>query len=357
LYDSRMGRGWMLTLVLVLGLASISGAASPDDRRERFKELARQYAEAPDAGAEALRTELLWVIDSEIIENLRSGRPFASAAFLQERLDAFSDEWGGASFRIVQPEREAAQPLTFALGVLTRAEPSGSVRIYGSREGEVALLAAVGHDGVPDVHAWPATRDGAFQVLTSWLGSPTGRGSRPLYLELWQRGGSAGVTRVWSSSDAFPEGLWAKAHSIGDGRLLVRYEVHYPGWKSGCDLETEQEDVYRAPPTGRGLMLLRRRVVNGWHRELHAAVTGFFVAVRAGDAKRLAVLVPDPLLRARLPHELGPDPACDQRVSDAPPTIVVAATAEQDRHLAPWSLWWRRGPQGWRLTAASPVLQ
>jgi hypothetical protein len=348
--------GWVLTLLWVQSLAPTVGAA-PSDRQERFKELARLYAEAPESGAGALLSEMFQLVDIEITDNLQSGRLFASAAFLQERVDAFSDEWGGASFHILQPERAAKEPLTLALGAITRGEPRGSLRIYGTARGRAALLAAAVHDGVPQVHAWPPARDGAFQFLASWLGPSTGGGGRLLSVELWRRGGPEGVSRLWSSGQAFPEGLRVKTFDVKDGRLRVRYEVRYPGWQPGCDGETEQEDLYRAPPAGDGLVLRRRRIVNGWHRELHAAVTRLLAALRAGDARSVAELVPDAALRARLPRELEGEPACDQRLSDSPPTVVVAATRDHERQRAPWSLSWRRGPRGWRLSAASPVLQ
>jgi hypothetical protein len=348
--------GWLLALLWVPSLTATVGA-EPVDRQERFKDLARLYAEAPESEAGALLSQMFQLVDSEIIDNLQSGRPFASAAFLQERVDAFSDEWGGASFRILQPERAAKDPLSLALAAITRGEPRGSLRIYGTARGQAALLAAAVHDGVPQAHAWPPARDGAFQFLATWLGPLTAGGGRALSAELWRRGGPEGVRRVWSSAQVFPEGLAVKTLDVKDGRLLVRYEVRYPGWQPGCDGDTEHEDLYRAPPAGDGLVLSRRRIVNGWHRELHAAVTRLLAALRTGDARSVVELVPDATLRARLPRELEAEPACDQRLSDSPATVVVAATRNHDQQRAPWSLSWRRGPRGWRLSAASPVLQ
>jgi len=194
-------------------------------------------------------------------------------------------------------------------------------------------------------------------VLTSWTGTPTGRGSRPLHLELWRHGGREGVRRVWTSDDAFPTGLWATDFAVQGGQVRLRYEARYPGWKPGCEDETEHEDVYRQAPGNHQLVLSHRRVVNGWHRELHAAVTRFFEALSADNWKTLAELVPDESLRKRLPRQLEPDPACDQRDPGAPATVIVASRRGRDSAIEPWSLSWRRGPRGWRLAAALAVLQ
>src|SRR6266542_5694442 len=91
---SRMRAAGVLTLLLALAATAIAAAARPDDRRERFQELARRYAEAPDPEASAaLLGALFATVDEEIVENLAAGGPFASAAFLQDRLEAFSDAW------------------------------------------------------------------------------------------------------------------------------------------------------------------------------------------------------------------------------------------------------------------------
>jgi hypothetical protein len=353
-----MRADWLLAALFALCLTFPADAAESGDRRERFKELARRYAEATEpASATALLSEIFALADAEVLDNLSTGGPFASAAFIQERLEAFAEEWGGATFRILQPEGGAKNPLTFVLGTMTRGEPRASLRIYARALGEAVLRAGVIHDGAAEFHAWPAGRDRAFQVLTSWLGTPTGRGSRPLHLELWRHGGREGVRRVWTSDDAFPAGLWATDFAVQGGQVRLRYEARYPGWKPGCEDETEHEDVYRQPAGSDQLVLWHRRVVNGWHRELHAAVTRFFEALAADNRKTLAELVPDQSLRKRLPRQLEPDPACDQRNPRAPATVIVASRRGRDSEIEPWSLSWRLGPRGWRLAAALPVLQ
>lgn len=345
-----------LTL-LAVALAGSAVAAEPVDRLEHFKELAHRYAEGSGPDMEGpLLAELFGVVDEEVIENLRSGEPFASAPFIQERLEAFSDEWGGAAFTVAVPTPSTKDAPMLGLFTLTRGEPRGSLRIYGRASGKPSLLAAVTHEGSVEAHAWPSSR-GVVRFLASWLGAPTGRGSRSLHLELWQTRAGEGPVRVWSSDDAFPGGLQVRRFAVKGGEIVVRYEAQYPGWKPGCAGETEQEDVYRQPAGARGLALVRRRVMNGWHRELQRAVTRLFGALGAADRRTLVELVPDPALRARLPSDLRADPVCDERGAEAPAVVIVAATRERAESPVPWSLSWRRGARGWRLEAASPVLE
>ena len=65
--------------------------------------------------------------------------------------------------------------------------------------------------------------------------------------------------------------------------------------------------------------------------------------------------VPDPALRERLPPSLAAEPGCDQ--PGTPAAVSVAATARVEGRRVPWTLTWSRGPRGWRLTGAAPVLQ
>lgn len=349
---------WVWTgALLVLVSAGSAAPAPPGDRLAQFKQLARRYAEPADPSVDdPLLTQLFAVVDDEVIENLRAGGLFGSAAFIQERLAAFSDEWGGAAFTVAQPADRAKDALMVGLFAVTRGEPRGSLRIYGRSDGTIALLAAVTHEGSVEVRAWPAA-DGAPQFLASWLGPATGRGDRTLHLEIWRQRGGGGAARAWSSGDVFPEGLRTRAFAAAAGQIRVRYEVQYPGWKPGCGGETEQEDLYRQPAGARGVTLVHRRVVNGWHRELQRAVTRLFAALGADDRTVLAELVPDATLRAQLPRELQAEPVCDEADLAAPGTVTVAATRAHGQQRVPWSLTWRRGPRGWRLAAAAPVLQ
>ena len=341
-------------VVLVLALSGRAPAAAPFDRLDHFRDLARRYAESPEPGANGpLLSELWRVVDAEVGDNLRSGEPFSSTGFIQSRLDAFSDEWGGASFKVTDPYGGTKRAPIIGLFTLTYGEPRSSLRIY-DRAG--ALLAAVTHEGQIELRPWPGA-PGAAQFLVSWVGAETGTERRTLHLELWGARVDSAPIRDWSSEDAFPAGLPATGFSARGGQLVIRYEVRYPGWKPGCADQTEQEDVYRQSKGSTGLVLARRRVLNGWHRELQSAVGRFFGALGAGDRKTMAGLVPDPSLRARLPAELRAESVCDERRAGSPATVIVAATHEREGQRVPWSLTWRRESRGWRLTTAHPMLE
>ena len=52
-----------------------------------------------------------------------------------------------------------------------------------------------------------------------------------------------------------PELGWADPVTLGSlaaSEVLliafIRYELRYPGWKPGCDVQSEQEDTYRVSP-------------------------------------------------------------------------------------------------------------
>ena len=358
----------MALAALALGV-SAAGAA---DRLERFRALAAgdlAVAQLDGGGAvDHVVSELYALVDEEIVDSLDSGGPFASPEFIQERLDGFAGAWGGAVFRVFRAAGAAGRPpLTVAVLSLSGVAGSGSMRVYGRGPSGVLPLRTATHDGLPEAHPWPTARDGAPQWLMSWTGAASGAGVRPLRLELWRQRSGGDAARVWSTAELFPDGLWATAVSIRRAEVSVRYELRYPGWKPGCEGQTEQEDIYR--PAGDLLALARRQVVNAWHRDLGTAVERLFTALERRDARRLSELVPDARLRSRLPAGLRPEPACEAQNPDTPGIVVVAATdegrgaeARPDRGPArapsPWSLWWTRAAGGsWRLSAAEPVLQ
>jgi hypothetical protein len=339
--------------LLALTLTASGVTAGPEDRLDQFREIAARYAEGADPEADAaLLSRLFEVVDAEVGENLRSGRPFSSAAFIQERLLAFSDAWGGVTAKIVDAGQKTTDPALLGLVTVTRGEPRGSLRFYGRSGSRFSLLGAALHQGQVEVREWPGPR----QFLASWSSPEEGAASRTFYLELWRFPAGTAPSRVWSSEGTSPEGRRATGFAVRGRQLVVRNDVRYPGWKPGCAGQTEYEDVYRQPLRGKGLTLVKRRVMNGWHRELQSAVTRLYAALGADDRRTLTELVADPSLSVRLPRDLRADPACDERDPAAPATVSVAATREHDGRQVPWSLVWRRGPRGWRVAAASPVL-
>jgi hypothetical protein len=347
----------LIGLALVVAAIVPAWAGPGADRLERFREIAVARLSVVEDMGEALdpasQAELDALLDDEVLDSLRSGGPFASVEFIRERLAAFGEVWGGASLRL-----EPLGPGLLAGSFRLSAKDVGnSVRLYGSAGGKPALLRAWREDGVPDVYAWPARPGRGAGMLVSWSGPATGWGSRPLRLELWRvRDGVVGP--VWRSAERYPDGLWVSWVDIKPGRIVLRHEMRYPGWKPGCAVQTEQEDRYHSGPTG-GLTLVSRHLLNGWHRELHSSARRLFIALASGDRRTLTELAPDAALRARLPAALRPEAACDWENPDTPGTaaVIAAAVPLPGGGRAPWSLWWARGPSGWRLTGAAPVLE
>jgi hypothetical protein len=343
-----------LRWALVVALAVLAGAgpalaAGRPDRLDRFRELAASrlgLAQIIDdeAPADAFR-EIYALLDDEIVESLASGGPFASLAFLQDRLDAFGEAWGGAVLRITR-----AGGLLVGAFTLDERSAGNSVRVYGSLRGEPALLTALYREGRPSVHGVSGARDGpAF--LVAWEGPASGWGTRPLRVELVRREGD-GVRVAWSTAALLGEDLRARSWSVRGGDLRIRYEVRYPGWAPGCEGQTEQEDVYRLAAPG-GVTRVARQEHDAWHRDLHAAVERLTLALAARDGAALAALVPDRALRGRLPAGLRPEPSCDARESGTGEAVSVAAVADRE----PWALTFRLAGARWRLTGATRVLQ
>jgi len=354
---TRLRRRTQLVLAALL-LTTIGTTSTPaatrvrpggaPDRLERFRELASSRLALGDLDpgnpADTYR-DLYALLDDEVVESLASGGLFASSEFLQDRLDAFGDAWGGASFKLTRLGR-----LVVGAFRLTDAGSGNSVRVYGPLRDEAALLAALYRDGRPSVTPLAGTAEPQF--LATWEGASSGRGTRPLRVDL-VRAHADSVLVTWSTATLFPEGLYARAWAVHAGEVRLRYELHYPGWTPGCDGQTEQEDVYRLAPGQGTLTRVSRLQHNAWHRDLHASVTRLFTALAEGDEPTLAAVVPDAALRARLPA-LVPEPACDA-ADGARETVSIAATTAADRR--PWSLTFRRVGGRWRLAAATPVLQ
>jgi len=339
-------------LLLQMALPAAAGAAGAGDRLDRFRTLAStrlMFADVadPERAAEAYR-EAHALLDEEIVESLASGSVFASPAFLQDRLDGFADAWGGATLRLAR-----IGPLTVATFQLGEAPGASSVRVYGPARGEPQLLAALQREGRPAVHPLPAAAGGTPQFAVVWEGAPTGRGTRPLRVDLVRQRGDD-VEVVWTTAEAGLPTLVARDYRLRGGEMRLRYELRYPGWIPGCEQQTEQEDVFRLSPDGAGFVRVSQRQHNAWHRTLRQAVAALVAALGSGDRAALAALVPDPGLRGRLPASLTVEPACDAPDGPNPGAVSVAATTAEHE---PWTLTFVRHGGGWRLRSASPVLQ
>jgi len=342
----RKFHGTLVVGLVVLAAAGGAAAADRTDRLDQFRELAASRLGLAqildvDATADAFR-EIYAVLDDEIVESLASGGPFASLAFLQDRLDTFAEVWGGASVRLVR-----VGGLLVGAFVLDDRASGNSVRVYGSLGADgPALLSALYREGRPSVSVVLGAPDGVF--VATWEGAPSGWGTRPLRIEVLRRDGD-GVRVAWSTTEQFAGGLRARSWSVRGSEVRIRYELRYPGWAPGCEGQAEVEDVYRVSPAA-VVTRVARREHDGWHRDLHAAVARLMSALAAGDETALAALVTDRGLRARLPATLRPEPTCDAREG---PAVSVAAAADRQ----PWTLTFRRVGPAWRLTGAARVLQ
>jgi len=346
-------RAWLAAAGAVALALVAPGEAGEPDRLERFRVLAVRHLTAAQLGdprADDASRELWALIDEEIVDSLASGGVFASLGFLQERLDGFTAAWGGAALRV---ERVGA--LTVGAFQLGEGPALASVRVYGRVRGEPGLLAAFVREGRPSVHPVRPVA-GAVQFLVAWEGPPTGRGTRPLRLDLIRQRGDE-VVVVWSTARVYGEGLAVREWRLREDTLRLRYELRYPGWAPGCAGQTEQEDVWRLAPGAEGLVRVAERAVNAWHRAFHQTAARLYRALEAGDAGTLAALVPDARVRARLPAGLAPQSACDAVEPAGAATPVAVSTAATAGDGRPWTLRWRRADGRWRLVAAEPVLQ
>src|SRR2546425_1104451 len=129
----------LVPAILVLALAALAGlfelaapaaAADRGDRLDRFRELA------------------------------------ASRLGLAQIVDTFAEGWGGASLRLVR-----TSGVLVGAFMLDERSPANSVRVYGTRRGERALLSALYREGRPSVHGGGA--DGTPLVIT-WEGTISG---------------------------------------------------------------------------------------------------------------------------------------------------------------------------------------
>jgi hypothetical protein len=336
-----------LATALVAVAVSVSAGPVPD-RLERFRTLVSDRlsgVQILDAGSAEAYGEAYRLLDEEIVESLGSGGVFASTAFLQDRLDAFSDAWGGAAVRIVK-----LGSLTVGVFQLGERATANSIRVYGRLRDEAALLTTIAREGRPTLYPLSAAAGGLVQFLVAWEGTASSQVSRPLRLDL-ARQYAEGVRVVWSTAEVYPDGLVARSYTVRGTELRIRYELRYPGWVPGCEGQTEQEDLYRLTPATSAYSRVSQRQYEGWHRELRASAARLFAALAGNDRRVVAGLVPDPRVRERLPSKLEPEPVCDA-MSGA--NVAVAAS---DGHGSPWTLTFQRaGAAGWRVTSAAPVI-
>ena len=228
----------LIGMALVLGMALPAGAGPAGDRLDRFSEIAAaRLSVVEDMGGAldpASQAEVDALLDGEVLDSLAAGGPFASIEFIRLRLDAFGEAWGGASLRV--------EPLGGGLLAgrfrLSHKGVGNSVRVYGYAQGKPALLRAWQEDGEPELYPWAAPAGGGADFLVSWSGTATGWGSWPLRLALW-RVRDGGVSAVWRSAERYPDGLWVSQADITPGRVSLRHEIRYPGWKPGCEVQAE----------------------------------------------------------------------------------------------------------------------
>lgn len=342
----------MWLAVLTCGLAAAWPVQAGADRLDRFRALATSRLSLGDLGdperaGQAYR-EVFALLDEEIVESLASGGPFAAPAFLQDRLDGFAEAWGGASLRLTRVG-------AFTIGAFQIGDgaDASSVRVYGTTRGDPELVSAFSREGRPTVHALPSAPGGAAQFAMAWEGVASGRGMRALRIDLVRQVGDD-VTVIWSTAQAYPDGLMARRWRLRGNELQIRYELRYPGWLPGCEGQTEQEDALRLGPEGMGFARVGRQQHDAWHLALHRTVDRLFAALSHGDRTTLVAIVPDADLRQRLPASLAREDACDAVDGAGPATVSVAASAGE---RGPWALTFRRSGGEWRLSAASAVLQ
>src|SRR5262249_60265920 len=131
------------------------------------------------------------------------------------------------------------------------------------RGGGARLLAALDHEGNPEIHGWVAARDGSAQFVSACVGAASGVGGRPFVAEVWRHGRRGDLERTWSTAPIYPDGLSVLGFAVKPPDITIRYEARDPGWKPGCEGQTELIDRYRVDARG-GLARRDRRAVERW---------------------------------------------------------------------------------------------
>src|SRR3989442_121839 len=140
--SKSLARRTLLVVFGMLGAAAIvtkgPDAADPVDRLDQFRQLARSHAslghgdaaESPDA-----YRDMYALLDEEIVESLGAGGLYASAGFLQDRLDAFGAAWGAAAVDVLR-----VRPLVVGAFQMSAAPGVNSVRGHSRLGGEGRLV-------------------------------------------------------------------------------------------------------------------------------------------------------------------------------------------------------------------------
>ncbi len=283
LYHRRV-RGAVGRIVVVLALIALSTGlharveATTVDRLERFRALVSLLdpAHAPEPAAAETLPSIYALLDAEVVESLASGGVFATPAFIRDRLEAFTETWGGVTMRLVGLGRLLVVAYQFSETPL-----GSSVRIYGGRASEAKVLTVLDGPGWPSIRPLPSGRPAAAQFVVVWEGPLLAHGARTLRVDLVREEGGR-ARAAWSSSEVFPDGLAARWYTVRGADLTVRHAAAYPGWTPGCDQQTEHEDLYRLAPDGTRFVRVSRRAVNAWHRDVHAAADRLFEALAGG---------------------------------------------------------------------------
>lgn len=339
-------------LALTLAGAPLPALAAAD-RLDRFRELAAGLSALELSGSglsgDAIR-EIYALLDDEILESLGAGSVFASEGFLQEQLEAFAAAWGGSTFRLV-----TLRPGELAVGSfqLTSGAGGNSIRVYRRAGQRAERLAAVHRPGIPSLFPMPPAA-GQEQFLAVWADPASSRGTSALRVELWRYEGGR-VRMAWSTADLYGPEVETLSYSVNAHALIIRYAPRYPGWTPGCEVQTEHEDRYRYVPASGTFRLVRRRVENAWHRELHATVARFLAALRSGDARGLSALGLARERRRGLPAHLEREPICDAPARPSPRVVTISARAPGDPR--PWGLRFQRTPAGWRFAGAERLAE
>src|SRR3989454_4094198 len=212
LYHRRVSRlSGCPTRTLLVGLAMPGpggpvperpAPAGPVHRLHQFRQLARSHAslghgdaaESPDA-----YRDMYALLDEEIVESLGAGGLYASAGFLQDRLDAFGEAWGAAAVDVLRVGR-------LVVGAFQMSDAPGvnSVRVYGRLGGEAALLTTLSREGRPTLYPWAPAPSGPPQFVVAWEGPATRQGIRPLRLDPIRRQSDRFLVQ-WSTTDLFPD--------------------------------------------------------------------------------------------------------------------------------------------------------